>query len=90
MLSEDIDNLRTKLREGNKEKQSLVDRIKLLEEKVKDLTKELTDKLKKHEKIEYRLKAGQVAYYFEQSLCMFFRFAKIFKNDNISRPCCCY
>ena len=84
VLIEDIDELSTKLREEKKERQSLIDRIKQLEEKVEDLTKEvkrLKEELKKHEKIEYHLKAGEVAYCFEQSVCTFV-LPQIYKDDD--------
>ena len=84
VLLEDIDELNTKLREENKEKQSLIDRIKQLEEKVEDLTKEvkhLKEDLKKHEKIDYHLKAGEIAYCFEQSVCSYV-LPQIYKDDN--------
>ena len=54
----------TELREGNKERQLLSDRIKEQEEKVKYLMKEvklLNEELQKHQKIDYDIKAGQVA-----------------------------
>ena len=79
-----IDKLNTELREGNKERQSLSDRIKEVEVKVKQLMKEVkhwNEELKKHQKIDYDIKAGQVAYCFEQSVCSYV-LPQTFKNDD--------
>ena len=88
MLLDDIDKLNTNLREGNKERQSLSDRFKELEEKVKYLMNEvkcLNEELKKHQKIDYDIKAGQVAYCFEQC----HKHSKLMMKQT-SRPCCFY
>ena len=80
VLLKDIDELSTELRNGKKERQLLIDKIKQLEEQVEYLTNEvkrLKEESKKHEKIE----AGEVAYCFEKSVCSFV-LPQIFENDD--------
>ena len=67
-----------------KKRQLLIDRIKQLEEQVKYLTNEvkyLKEESKEHEKIDYHIKPGEVAYCFEQSVCSFV-LPQTFENED--------